>query len=88
MTDHRQAQLQLNHALDEEGPVACEELPDVFFPEDFKDAQMRKQAIKVAKNLCNECPVKWLCLQAALDNKEGYGIWGGLTAKERGTASR
>ena len=30
-----------------------------------------------AKALCDECPVKLICLQSALDNKERYGIWGG-----------
>lgn len=88
MTYNRQPQVKLLHALEEEGSVACEELPDVFFPEDFSDPKMRRHAERVAKNLCNECPVKWLCLEAALANKEGYGIWGGLNAKERGYAGR
>jgi WhiB family redox-sensing transcriptional regulator len=88
MNNRRQPQMDLLHALEQEKAVACEQLPDVFFPEDFADPKMRNQAIRVAKNLCSECPVKWLCLEAALANKEGYGIWGGLTAKERGTAGR
>lgn len=29
-----------------------------------------------AKDLCMECPVRKICLQTALDNKEKYGIWG------------
>jgi WhiB family redox-sensing transcriptional regulator len=31
-----------------------------------------------AKKLCNVCPVKKDCLKWALDNKQIWGIWGGL----------
>ena len=30
-----------------------------------------------AKELCSVCPVRTQCLQAALNNKEVWGIWGG-----------
>lgn len=33
--------------------------------------------IKAAKALCDECPVKLMCLQSALDNQERFGVWGG-----------
>lgn len=36
-----------------------------------------------AKALCKQCPVRELCLQAALENNERYGVWGGLTYEER-----
>ena len=32
---------------------------------------------KLAKAICAECPVRKICLQTALDNKERFGIWGG-----------
>jgi WhiB family redox-sensing transcriptional regulator len=38
---------------------------------------------KVAKALCFSCPVQTECLQAALDNNERFGIWGGLLPAER-----
>ena len=88
MRNYRQAQAKLINAMNEEEVVACQELPDVFFPEDFPDAQMRRRAEQVAKNLCNECPIKFQCLQAALENQEAYGIWGGLSPKERGNVGR
>ena len=31
-----------------------------------------------AKKLCNKCPVKRDCAKWALDNKQIWGIWGGL----------
>ena len=88
MRNYRQAQAKLIHAIEKEEVVPCQELPDVFFPEDWPDAQMRKRATQVAKNLCDSCPIKFQCLQAALENQEGYGIWGGLTPKERGNVGR
>lgn len=36
-----------------------------------------------AKRICSECEVANDCLNFAIDNDESYGIWGGLTAKER-----
>ncbi|QBZ73532.1 WhiB family transcription factor [Streptomyces phage Mischief19] len=39
--------------------------------------------IEYAKSLCNRCPIRDACLEAALDNREAFGIWGGLTTEER-----
>ena len=36
-----------------------------------------------AKQICDKCPVSYDCLTFAFENDEQYGIWGGLTAKER-----
>lgn len=36
-----------------------------------------------AKRVCRNCPVRLECLEYALDIKEEYGIWGGLTPGER-----
>lgn len=35
-----------------------------------------------AKKLCNSCPVRRQCVKWALDNKQLWGIWGGLDYKE------
>lgn len=50
--------------------------PELFFPD--KGAPVRE-----ARALCNVCPVREECLQHALDNDETFGIWGGLTLRER-----
>jgi hypothetical protein len=41
------------------------------------------KAIQEAKRICNTCPIKQKCLEYALYWNEQYGIWGGLTVRER-----
>jgi WhiB family transcriptional regulator, redox-sensing transcriptional regulator len=36
-----------------------------------------------AKAVCGACPVRAECLAEALDNKVEWGVWGGLTERER-----
>jgi WhiB family redox-sensing transcriptional regulator len=36
-----------------------------------------------AKVVCATCPVRTECLADALDNKVEYGVWGGMTERER-----
>ena len=52
--------------------------PDMFYPAD-KDAK----ALQAAKAICQRCVVRHECLQAALDNKEAFGVWGGTAPVER-----
>lgn len=36
-----------------------------------------------AKSVCRGCPVRTECLADALDNRVEFGVWGGLTERER-----
>jgi WhiB family redox-sensing transcriptional regulator len=36
-----------------------------------------------AKQLCSGCPVKTECLAEALDGRMEWGVWGGMTERER-----
>lgn len=36
-----------------------------------------------AKLLCMGCPVRTECLADALDNRVEFGVWGGMTERER-----
>ncbi len=49
---------------------------DLFFPE--RGASTRK-----AKAICNECDVKEPCLEFAIVTGEKFGIWGGMSERER-----
>jgi len=50
--------------------------PDLFFPE-------RGASTKEAKSVCKGCVVREDCLEYALANGEKFGIWGGLSERER-----
>lgn len=50
--------------------------PEVFFPVAEEDAWR-------AKEICTMCNVRESCLVYSLQNKERYGVWGGVTEKER-----
>ncbi len=49
---------------------------DLFFPE--RGASTRK-----AKAICAACGVKEECLEFAITQGERFGIWGGLSERER-----
>nr|WP_304608730.1 WhiB family transcriptional regulator [Glycomyces sp. TRM65418]QZD54238.1 WhiB family transcriptional regulator [Glycomyces sp. TRM65418] len=36
-----------------------------------------------AKKVCRGCPVRLECLADALDNRIEFGVWGGMTERER-----
>ena len=50
--------------------------PEAFFPE-------KGGSTRDAKRVCVVCPVREECLQYAMDNDERFGIWGGLSERER-----
>jgi len=50
--------------------------PEVFFPISEEDAWR-------AKEICAACGVREACLVFSLTNRERYGVWGGVTEKER-----
>lgn len=41
-----------------------------------------------AKAICAGCPVRVDCLDFALASKERFGVWGGMTEKERRVEAR
>lgn len=50
--------------------------PEAFFPE--KGGSTRE-----AKKVCTGCDVRGECLEYALEHDERFGIWGGLSERER-----
>lgn len=68
---------------DDDGPLGWQERalcaqtdPEAFFPE--KGGSTRE-----AKKVCASCDVRSQCLDYALANDERFGIWGGLSERER-----
>ncbi|WP_328767288.1 WhiB family transcriptional regulator [Streptomyces sp. NBC_00286] len=49
---------------------------DFFFPEPGS-------SVREAKRICALCEMRPACLQYALANDERFGVWGGLSEKER-----
>ena len=41
-----------------------------------------------ARTICQSCPIMEKCKQYALDNKERWGMWGGMTPIERRRVER
>jgi WhiB family transcriptional regulator, redox-sensing transcriptional regulator len=56
--------------------------PDLFFYADLEKGEDKQKRIKAAIAICGNCPVIYQCRQFALDTKQDYGIWGGLTQEE------
>lgn len=50
--------------------------PDAFFPEKGNDTRL-------AKRVCAGCLVRVQCLTWSLENPQRYGVWGGLSERER-----
>ena len=50
--------------------------PEAFFPE-------KGGSTRDAKKVCAACNVRSQCLEYALSNDERFGIWGGLSERER-----
>jgi WhiB family redox-sensing transcriptional regulator len=72
-----------SHEDDEEDPLSwqsdalCAQTdPEAFFPE-------KGGSTRDAKKICTSCEVRAQCLQYALENDERFGIWGGLSERER-----
>lgn len=50
--------------------------PELFFPE-------KGGSTKEAKRICSRCEVKPECLTYALNHDERFGIYGGMSERER-----
>lgn len=62
------------------GPDGVEEMDDGTIWEKFGDTSTHYDE---ARKICDICPVKRECLNEALETKERFGMWGGLTPIER-----
>jgi WhiB family redox-sensing transcriptional regulator len=61
---------------------ACSQVdPDTMFPDETlpNDAD----EVQIAKAVCGGCGLRDLCGEAAIARREAWGVWGGMTVKER-----
>ncbi|MFC8491824.1 WhiB family transcriptional regulator [Streptomyces sp. NPDC057235] len=56
--------------------LCAETDPEAFFPD-------RGGSTREAKKICGACNVRYECLEYALTHDETFGIWGGLSERER-----
>ncbi|WP_194821273.1 WhiB family transcriptional regulator [Micromonospora sp. S-DT3-3-22] len=49
---------------------------DEFYPD-------KGGTTRTAKRICARCPVQAECRQDAIDRREPFGVWGGLSERER-----
>ena len=56
--------------------LCAETDPEAFFPE-------KGGSVSVAKRVCFACEVRADCLEYALEHRERYGIWGGMSENQR-----
>ena len=64
-------------ALSWQADALCSQTdPEAFFPE-------KGGSTRDAKRVCSSCEVRTECLEYALSNDERFGIWGGLSERER-----
>lgn len=69
--------------------AACRGRTDLFFaPDDSETRSARRRREAEAKSVCGVCEVRAACLTEALESDERFGIWGGLTERERRSLGR
>jgi len=64
--------------------AACKGMDtELFYHPDAERGHAKRKRIVNAKKICASCPVLNVCAEFALSNVEVYGIWGGMTERER-----
>jgi hypothetical protein len=78
-----QLYLELQKAIEEADSIPpCQVSdPEAWYPETH--IERKTSSSKIAKQMCNSCPVITQCLTYALQAEERFGVWGGLNADER-----
>ena len=72
----RADQIQDNPLAWQSDSLCAQTDPEAFFPE-------KGGSTRDAKKICGSCEVRARCLEYALENDERFGIWGGLSERER-----
>ena len=54
----------------------CQRQPDLFYAKD-------KDLVQRAKEICHTCPAMIKCRTHAMRQREPYGVWGGMSERDR-----
>ncbi len=54
---------------------------EIFFPD-------KGESTRPAKSICARCEVRTECLETAMRRNEAFGVWGGLSERERRALKR
>jgi len=67
--------------------IGCGNAPDLWFTgsDGLKESYVQLREIMA---ICDACPVKNLCAEYAIEQKEEFGIWGGTTPLQRRILAR
>lgn len=72
-----------NNTTEWKWDAACTGMgPELFYLEQGKKAE-NTMKLQAARQVCNNCPVRRECLDYAIDNFIGFGIWAGTTPQQR-----
>jgi hypothetical protein len=52
-------------------------------PSEFFEAARTEEGLRRARAVCDSCPVRQACLDCAVTNHIGFGVWGRMTPHER-----
>jgi hypothetical protein len=63
---------------------ACQLFPEL----DFIEAKPNSPQERAARIICAACPVRLACAVGALERRERWGVWGGLTYRDRKAVAR
>jgi len=58
--------------------------PDIFFPRTPENDPNSVAQYKIAREICEQCPIRDECLAHAIKHKIQHGMWGGRTPAQRG----
>ena len=85
MNDSSQAREKYNPGKGQTVALCKGERTDMFYP-DIGGPSLRQ--VQRARGMCRKCEAIDDCLIAALKGREFYGIWGGVTPKQRRVLAR
>lgn len=63
--------------------AACREPRNAAIHAAVYDESAGPYEVRRAKKVCDQCPVEFDCALAALRSGERFGVWGGMSDRER-----